>query len=155
MAAPYTIDASSLVQLQRHYPREVFPGIWGRMEELADDGGVFLPRQAMLEIERYSDGLAPWAKGLSGFVQEATAAEVAIVGEISAAHPGWVVDQKNEADPWVVANAAVFGRTIVTEESRKGAGTPDRNLRIPNVADRYGLRSLKLLELASEERWVF
>ncbi len=75
--------------------------------------------------------------------------------QITAAHPDWVQEQQNAADPWVVANATVFGRVILTEETLKGPGTVDRNLKIPNVAAGFDVACVNFNQLARREGWAF
>jgi hypothetical protein len=151
----YTFDASTVIQLGRFYPRNIFGGLWESVEALVIDGRGFIPKQVLIELERWADDLHPWAKGLPGFVEEACADEIACVAEISAAHPGWVMGEKNEADPWVVANAKHYDRLVVTEEKAKGAFTPDHNLRIPNVAAEHDRVCMNLFGLAEREGWTF
>jgi hypothetical protein len=108
-----------------------------------------------VELDRVEDSCAAWCRSFPGFVQEATDGEVTIVATIATAHPDWVSEGQNEADPWLVAHAAVHDRVVVTEERRKGPDVADRNLKIPNVADEHGVRCIDFNNLARERSWVF
>jgi hypothetical protein len=77
------------------------------------------------------------------------------VAQIAAEHPGWVQGQLNEADPFVIAHAKAESSTVVTEESRKGPGTVDKNLKIPNVADEHRVEVLKFFDYVRREGWSF
>lgn len=81
--------------------------------------------------------------------------ELGTVAEIARAHPGWVQGQLNEADPFVIAHAKVENSLLVTEENRKGPNTPERNLKIPNVADEHGVEVLKFFDYVRREGWTF
>lgn len=151
----YTIDTSVVINLGRELPRDVHRSAWERLEALIVAGRAALPRQAYAELQRKSDDLAPWARGFAGFIVEATVEEIAVVQRITNAHPAWVQEQQNEADPWVIANAEIHERIIVTQERRSGLGTADRNLKIPNVADECDVHCLNFNGLARAEGWVF
>ncbi|MFJ2617697.1 DUF4411 family protein [Glutamicibacter sp. NPDC087344] len=43
----------------------------------------------------------------------------------------------------------------MTEESRKGAGTIDKNQKIPNIADEHGVACIKFFDLLRAQRWRF
>lgn len=151
----YTIDTSVIITLHRQYPRDVHRSAWEHFEELIESGEAFLPKDGYEELERKSDELAPWAKGLDGFVEDPTEDEIETVQEITEDHPDWVQEQANAADPWVIANAAVNERVVVTQERRCGPNVEDRNIKIPNVADEHDVDCIDFNELARREGWVF
>ena len=155
MSDSYVIDTNIVINLHRSLPRDIFPSLWVEIENLIEGKRAVLPKEVLIELEKVDDDCAPWAKGLDGFVVETTDAVVQIVTEITKRHPGWVTEQKNEADPWVVGYAVSTSKIIVTEERRRGADVLDRNLGIPNVADEYGVPTLTLNDVARNESWVF
>lgn len=85
----------------------------------------------------------------------ATDEELVSVAEIGVAHPDWVQGQLNEADPFVIAHAKAEKSTIVTEETRKGPNTQDRNQKIPNVADEHGVETIKFFDYVRVNGWQF
>ena len=151
----YTVDTNIVVNLYRRMPRDVWPTVWARVEALIAAGRCTMPRQVFEELTRVDDGCAPWAKAQPGFVRDPPDDEIAIVTAITAAHPGWVVNQTNEADPWLIAHAACRGAIAVTDERRRGPGTIDANLAIPNVAAEQGVECVDFNELARREGWAF
>lgn len=155
MGPVYCIDTNIIVILERYLPSDVHPGIWRQMEDLITEGRAHIPREAFEELTRVDDGCATWATGQEGFVEEPTDVHVIAVAGITSAHPGWVQDRTNAADPWVVAHAEVGGYVIVTDERPKGPGVSDRNLKIPNVAGEFGLTCINLNDLARAEGWRF
>ena len=151
----YTLDTNILINLERRYPRDIFPGVWEAVELLADEQRGCICREVLEELTLGGDNLQNWAKTLNGFVCEVTDDEVTIVVEISAAHPDWVQGQRNAADPWLIAHASVSSRTIVTEETRAGAGVIDANQKVPNVATEHQVETLTFFEFARAEGWSF
>lgn len=155
MTAEYSVDTSSIIRLHRQLPRDVFPTVWDHLEGLIVAGRAFLPRDCHEELKKKDDHLQTWAAGFGDFVVQPDADEVGAATAISANHPEWVQEQQNAGDPWVVANAVVCGRVILTEETMKGAGTHDRNLKIPNVAAEFGVSCIDFNQLARDEGWAF
>lgn len=151
----YTLDTNILINLQRLYPRDIFPGIWESIEASATNGDSCICEAVHREVDRGGDNLRKWAKDLPGFVCATTDGELGTVAEIARAHPGWVQGQLNEADPFVIAHAKAESSLLVTEENRKGPNTPERNLKIPNVADEHGVEVLKFFDYVRREGWTF
>jgi Domain of unknown function (DUF4411) len=107
------------------------------------------------ELKRGGDDLHKGAKDLPGFVCSVTGAELTTVAEIGQAHPGWVQEQLNEADPFVIAHAKAEQSVIVTEENRKGPNTHDKNQKIPNIADEHSVDTIKFFDYVRANGWTF
>ncbi|RZN14978.1 MAG: DUF4411 family protein [Methanosarcinales archaeon] len=58
----YIIDTSSLVQLNRNNPLDVFPTIWKKLEALIKENRLVAPKEVLLEISQNDDQLNKWAK---------------------------------------------------------------------------------------------
>jgi hypothetical protein len=151
----YTLDSNILIGLVQRYPRDIFPGIWASIEESVLRGRSCICEAVHREVDRIGDDLHRWAKDLPGFVCSTTDQDLQTVALIATKYPGWVQGQLNEADPFVIAHAKSEKSAIVSEESRKGPGTIDKNLKIPNVADEHGVEVLKFFEYVRREGWSF
>lgn len=151
----FTLDSNILINLIRLYPRDIFGSIWDSIETTVGNGDVCICEAVLREVHRGGDELHSWAKGLNGFTCPTTNEELQTVGEIATAHPEWVRGQVNEADPFVIAHAKESEAVIVTEEGRKGPGTEDRNLKIPNVADEHGVACIKFFDFVRGQGWKF
>ena len=151
----FTLDANILINMERRYPSEFFLSLWVAMERAAEDRKICICEVAYGELDRGNDDLAPWAKGIKGFICGTTDDEICTVSLISRDHPGWVQGQKNNGDPFVIAHAKHEKRTVVTEEKRKGPGTEDRNQKISNVADEHDVECVTFFEFMRAQRWRF
>jgi hypothetical protein len=151
----YSVDTSSIIRLHRELPRDVFPTVWDHLEALIGSGRAFIPRDCHEELKKMDDGLVAWASALDGFVVQPDVAEIKVATAITVAHPDWVQEQQNAGDPWVIANAVVRDRVVLTEETMKGHGTIDRNLKIPNVASEFDVSCVRFNQLARDEGWTF
>ncbi|TAK69716.1 MAG: DUF4411 family protein [Actinomycetota bacterium] len=151
----YTLDTNILIGLVRLYPRDIFPAMWSNIESSVQQGDSCICEAILREVHRGGDDLHKWAKDLPGFVCPATDEELLSVAEIGVAHPDWVQGQLNEADPFVIAHAKAEKSIIVTEESRKGPGSLDKNLKIPNVAEEHGVETVKFFDYVRERGWRF
>ncbi|WP_313407247.1 DUF4411 family protein [Aeromicrobium sp.] len=150
-----TLDTNILINLGRIYPRDIFGSLWDSIESAITNGEVCICAAVLRELNRGGDVLHSWAKSFPGFTCQPTADELMTVAEIGLAHPDWVQGQLNEADPFVVAHAKWNHAPIVTEENRKGPGTIDENLKIPNVADEHGVKCQKFFEFVRSQGWSF
>jgi hypothetical protein len=151
----YTLDSNILIGLVQRYPRDIFPAMWDNIEASVRDGESCICEAILREVHRGGDKLHTWAKDLKGFVCPATEEELTVVAEIAQAHPEWVQGQLNEADPFVIAHAKLEQSTIVTEESRKGPNTEDKNQKIPNIADEHGVKAIKFFDYVRDYGWQF
>ena len=155
MSDGYTLDTNILINLNRLYPRDIFPTLWEYLEMLVDVEWACICSEVLVEVKRGGDELHTWAKDLFGFVCDLTAGEPVTVAAISAQHPGWVRDTRNAADPWLIAHAIAHDRTIVSEEREAGPGVEDRNQKVPNVAAEHDVECIKFFELARRQNWRF
>lgn len=151
----YTLDTNILVNMQRLYPRDIFPTLWDSLEMLIDVDCACICSEVFVELKRGGDQLHEWARDLPGFVCELTDGEPATVAAISAQHPEWVRGTQNAADPWLIAHAVAHSRTIVSEERQAGPGVEDRNQKVPNVAAENDVECIKFFEFARRQRWQF
>ena len=58
----YVIDSSSLIELNRRYPIDVFPTLWKNMEKLIEKGHLISHKEVLKEISIMDDSLKKWAK---------------------------------------------------------------------------------------------
>lgn len=151
----YTFDSSILIGMERIYPRPYFEGLWGSIEDLIVEGRACICTMVGEELKRGTDDLHSWAKSMDGFIHPPRENELEVVSRISSDHPGWVVEQRNAADPFVIAHALGEGSIVVTQETKKGPGTADHNLKIPNVADEHSVDCIDFFGLMRAEEWRF
>lgn len=147
----YTLDSNVLIWFQRQMARDVFVTPWEALEAAIAAGEVCICDAVLTELERGGDDLHEWAKEQQGFCCLPEAPEFETVSAVGAAHPSWVQDQKNEADPWVVAYGVHHGRTIVSDERPGGPGVA----KVPNVADEFGAPCIDRLGWFRAQGWVF
>lgn len=154
MSAVYIIDTNIVIHMNDRMPRDVHPGVWEALEELIGEGRAIMPRMAYDELREVDDDCAPWAKKQSGFIQDATDAQIVVVTAITQMHPDWVQERRNQADPWIIAYAeCTADAVIVTDEKIKGPGATNPNLKIPNVAVERGVPSMNFNAALLDQAW--
>ncbi|CAD6491793.1 MAG: hypothetical protein FFODKBPE_00214 [Candidatus Argoarchaeum ethanivorans] len=158
----YIIDTSSLVQLNRNNPLDVFPTIWKKLEALIKENRLVAPKEVLLEISQNDDQLNKWAKNQKKMFKNLTQKQIEIVKKILDKFPSLIdVERKYDADPWVIALAAEMAnssqktlfqvkRLIVTEEARRG-----NKVRIPLVSDDFSIESIDVISMFRIEGWKF
>lgn len=160
----YVVDTSSLIDLETICPRKNYPMVWGRLDQLIDEGLLKAPRVVYREISPSNAPLYSWAKEKARqrrrvgshtrdiaqlFVPDDLVARAA--GEVVARHRRLVHPHKEDvADPYIIALARTINSdlsddtaAIVTEES-------DRPNKIPHVARSYGIRVVDVLGFLRE-----
>ena len=158
----YIMDTSSLVELNRHNPIDVFPSVWNNLESLSKKGLLVAPTEVLSEIKERDDELAFWAKRNNSIFRPPTKRQVEILKDILKNYPALVKeDRKYDADAWVVALAVEMTtgpqqtivqikRIVVTEERLRGD-----KVRIPYVCQKYSIESIGIIEMFRIEGWKF
>jgi hypothetical protein len=154
----YVFDNSPLSALFKNFYPKTFKTLWANFDTLVVAGEIVSTREVMREID---DGpivdLTSWATANAGLFANPTAAEGAFVGKIyGVAHFQQNIEQQKllkggkNADPFVIARAAVEGRTVVTMELLKPGAA-----KIPNICDHFGVKCLSLQGFMEEQGWEF
>jgi uncharacterized protein DUF4411 len=154
----YVFDTSPLsVLFKNYYPRR-FPALWLNFNGLVAAGGLVSTREAYREIE---DGpsaeLREWGRNNQALFSTPTAAEGEFVARIyGVQHFQQNLEQQKllrggrNADPFIIARAAVENRTVVTMELFK-----QNAARIPNICRHFNVRCMTLEEFMEAEGWQF
>ena len=154
----YVFDNSPLSTLFRNFYRSRFPSLWERFDGLVAEGHIVSTREAFREIEDgANESCRDWAAQNHQLFATPTAAEGAFVGRIYAvAHFQQNIEQRKiltggkNADPFVIAKAAVEERTVVTMELFKPNAA-----KIPNICRHFNINCLSLEEFMEQEGWQF
>jgi rRNA maturation endonuclease Nob1 len=158
----YIIDTSSLIELNKHNPRDVYPGVWKKIERLINSDRLVAPKEVFNEIKQIDDSLSRWAKNQSKMFIEPTYKQIERVKEILNKYPSLIkVDRKYDADPWVVALAIelttnpqktllIVKRIVVTEEKLRG-----NTIRIPFICEEYTIEAIDIIDMFRTEGWKF
>ncbi len=157
----YCMDASAFIDLRVRYPKDVFPGIWNRVSDLAKERRLISPAAVQRELKGKADEVLQWAKMRRRVFQRLDATQQRIVRDILAQFPNLVDPNKPvpDADPFVIALAIARNQqvgffpawVVVTQEKSTLCGRP----RIPNVCATFSLRCIDMLEMFRQEKWKF
>ncbi len=102
----YIIDTSSLIELNKYNPMDVYPGVWAKIEQLINSNRLVAPKEVFNEIEQTDDSLSAWSKTQSKMFIEPTIRQIKIVKDILDKYPSLIkIDRRYDADPWVIALA--------------------------------------------------
>lgn len=158
----YIIDSSSLIELNRHNPLDVFPSVWEKLELLIGKGVLISPKEVLYEIIENDDQLAKWAKKQNNLFKDPTQKQIEILKKILKEYPSLVKEyRRHDADAWVIAMAVDMTtnsqktltpvkRIVVTEETLRG----DR-IKIPFVCQKYSIESISIVDMFRVEGWKF
>ncbi|MEA1994201.1 MAG: DUF4411 family protein [Euryarchaeota archaeon] len=158
----YIIDTSSLIELNKHNPMDIYPGVWKKMEGLVQSNLLFAPKEVLNEITQIDDPLSEWVKDHNQMFVEPTEIQIKIVKEILKKYPSLIeLDRKYDADPWVIALAIEMNRSeqstlveikriVVTEEKIRG-----NKVKIPFVCKEFAVETIDILDMFRMEEWKF
>jgi hypothetical protein len=154
----YVFDNSPLSALFKNYYRGVFQTLWQGFDDLVASGQILSTREVLREIEESSiQELRTWAADHKDIFATPTAEEAAFVARIYAVqHFQHNIEAKkllkggHNADPFVIARAAITGSTVVTMERLK-----DNAAKIPNICQHFDVECLTLEEFMEAEGWTF
>lgn len=154
----YVFDDSPLSALFRNYYPKRFPTLWTRFRDLVDSGQITSTREVLREINDSSlQSMIEWAASHPTLFSTPTAAEAAFVTRIySVTHFQQNIQQQKLlkggrlADPFVIAKAAINGKSVVTMEFFK-----PNAVKIPNTCKHFGVQCLTLEQFMEKQAWTF
>lgn len=138
----------------RHYPPDVFPTLWIKLDEVINAGEIVATEEVYVELTKKSDELHAWIKDrkhvlvpLSEDIQE-------LATNVLAEYPRLVDTLRNRsmADPFVIATAMELDAIVVTGEILTGKMDKPR---IPDVCEAKGIRWMNFLQMIRELRLTF
>jgi hypothetical protein len=153
----YAIDTSVVSALHRNYYRSRFVTLWKKFDGMVD-GGVFTStREVLRELEDLGGPGYEWAKSKADMFVTPDAKEGEFVAKIYATkHFHANMEQQKlmkggrNADPFLIARAAVTGATVLTMEQLKPNAA-----KIPNICDHFKVNCFDLERFMEAEGWTF
>ncbi len=131
----------------------MFPAVWTRLGELAGRGDLVATEEVLRELEKQDDDVYRWVKSQQNMVIPIDDLIQIEVIHIMDAYPKLVNREKNrsEADPFVIGLARLQNCVVVSAENRRTLKNP----KVPDVCDDMGIPHMKLVDVFSQEGWVF
>ena len=158
----YCLDTSVYTQAHRsYYAFDIAPPFWNALVTLAQHGTVISPIAVYDELKEGKDDLKQWAKDHykilfiepDGKVNEAYR-QVVEFADKRYRDQHQIREFLKGADPWVIAQAKAHNLTVVTMEGVKQAENVDKatgrfigKIKIPNMCDHFGIKSIPTYEL--------
>ena len=159
----YVIDSSSLIELNRMNPMDIYESVWKNLEILLENGFLISPEEVMKEVSKKDDELRDWAKQHKKMFIQLDEFQIQKVIEIQSKYPSFVDPDKENpvADPFVIALALEKDpqqtiipiekkRIVVSEEKLRG-----NKIKIPYVCQQYDIECIDVFELFRREGWKF
>ena len=158
----YCIDTDVYTQAHRsYYAFDIAPPFWNALVTFAQKGTIISPIAVYDELMEGKDDLKQWAKDHRKilFIEPDSKVNEAYrhVAEFANKRyhdQHWIRDFLKGADPWVIAQAKAQNLTVVTMEGVKQAENVNKSsgrfigkIKIPNVCDHFGIKSISTYEL--------
>lgn len=151
----YCLDSNVLIQAwQKYYSPNYCQSYWDVLNDLGNQGIIFIPEMVYEEITRTDDDLSEWLKSSMIEVKTIDAEVTKCLKNIYSAdsnHKHMVDSKKGRslADPWVIAHAMKEQATVVTKEEKITAINSNK-IKIPNVYDKMNVRWINDFEFVAE-----
>ncbi len=153
----YVLDTSAISALFRNYYPKRFPTLWANFDAMTAAGLFTSTREVKRELEDLSGLALDWVMANIGLFVTPDAKEGAFVAQIfKVPHFQANIERQKilkggkNADPFVIARAAVLDATVVTTEKLK-----PHSVKIPNICDHFGVKWLDLEGFMEQRGWVF
>lgn len=155
MAARYVFDSNIFIGLERRQPRDLYPSVWKKLDELMDNGTIISSMEVLDELSTGDDDLLIWAKNKKESFLPSDVSLQQRVRKILAEDRTLVEGgkKKNNADPFVIALAQEKSCIVVTEETR--SGNPNVAPKIPDICEKYGIPYINFVGFARDMQLSF
>ena len=135
----YCVDTSVFINL-KHYPRRIFPTIWGKIEVMIDRGELISHIEVLGELEEGGDEIYIWCKQHKKMFKDMDPCQIEQIKQfIQRLYTKDYWDRqslkKHWADPWIIALARCEGAKVVADEKN----APNK---IPHITSRLGIPCL-------------
>jgi len=141
----YCIDTSALINLTRYpgYPKDIFPAIWEKLEDMIKRDELISHIEVYREIEKRKDPIYQWCKKHKKMFKDVDDCQIKELGKIKPRYDShyWNTEMnanKPWADPWLIALSICEDAIIVTDEKNKSN-------HIPYIATHFNRQCLNLI----------
>jgi len=161
----YNVDASTLIYLEKYYPRKDFALIWVNLEKAFESGTIYILDKTWKEIHDYTDKEDPllvWMEEgrKAKMVRKTEDKHTVKAAEITHDNPELVKDNvsvgsaiKEVADPYIIAHSLLEKTTVLTGEKKYLPKSGSQKIRIPHVCEKYNVPCV-CLKAADQEAVV-
>lgn len=150
---PFCFDTSAILDAWvRHYPPDVFPTIWERMDQAARGGQIFVIDEVVTELKRKDDGIFKWIEDRESMIVSIETDVQSCLVEIMTKYPRLVDTKKNRSgcDPWVIALARARGLSVVSAEKASGSLIKPK---IPDVCKDLAVPYVEVVDFFRKQGW--
>lgn len=96
MGDKYVFDANIFINLHQRQPRDVYPSVWNKIDELMASGTIISSREVYDELTRSDDSLSEWAKSRKEYFLPSEISIQEKVRKILSEHRGLVEGGKKQ-----------------------------------------------------------
>jgi hypothetical protein len=149
----YSLDTSGFLDAwARHYPIDVFPSIWQRLDDAASSGVLFASEEVLRELEKKDDEAFLWMKARPQMIVAFDSDIEANVIDLMSKFPRLIDERKGRSggDPFVIAVAIVRGLTVITGESASNKLDAPK---IPDVCKALHIPCIRILDFFRQQKW--
>lgn len=149
----YCIDTSAMIDAgNRHYPSDLFPAFWEKMDGLAGAGRLKAPPMLVEELEKRDEEWRKWVYDREAqIIVPPDAPFLDNMKNVVHTYTQLGADpERLTGDPFFISLSLTKGMTLLTSE-RPNKGP----VKIPRVCEAVGVPTITLLNFMRQEGWRF
>lgn len=162
----YLIDTNVFIQAKdSFYGMDIAPSFWKQIDERIRDGRLTLCRFIVDELTKGKDNLSRWIvnNDYSEVILEESFYEDVLdnyekISDYVESHPKWSDENKKKflkgADSWVIAVAMAVNGIVVTQEKKIDDANNTKKVKIPNVAEHFGVETMDIFTYMRETNMI-
>ena len=153
----YVFDTNIFIILFTYYYPSRFPTLWNSFNDLINEDRIISTRENFREIDSNLNGFSEWSKQNDKMFHITTAEEAEFIkGIYKIEHFQQNIEQQKmykggfNADPFIIAKAAIISAQVVTDEREK-----PNAVKIPNICKHFSIPCMNFEEFMEAENWSF
>jgi len=158
----YIIDTSSLVCLAEKYPENIFKTLYKNIDSAINKNIIKAPYQVFNEIKKRDDFLYNWLKNyktkfIINMDEDIIKRAFNIINKFPELikNKGLESTEDDPADPYIIAIAIISTEKIDIESVKIITEEGSKKNHIPDIAKKYSINSIRILEFFKEMKWEF
>ncbi|MGE9810072.1 DUF4411 family protein [Ferroplasma acidiphilum] len=156
------MDTSSLICLSQKYPENIFETLYINIDKSIHNDIIKAPYRVFAEIKKRDDFLYKWLKKyknpfLINMNEPLIKSAFSIINKFPELikNKGLENTEDDPADPYLIATAIKPKERLDNEPVKIITEKGLKKNHIPDIAEKYGITSINILEFFTEMKWKF
>ncbi|WP_337860925.1 DUF4411 family protein [Ferroplasma sp.] len=158
----YLIDTSSLIDLERRYPENVFKTLYNNIDIEISNGRLRTIEQVLSELKKGGDKVYTRFKNKKDFFLKTSSEIMYKAYTITANYPQIINNSRlnntenDPADPYLIATSIILNNSMLQDNHIKIITEEDtKKNHIPDIAKKFNIECIRILKFFQVNNWEF